>query len=249
MNPKDSKVNRRSFLKLSGSALATGGVGLMISNPAKAACYLDCSINEYNPKDYTKFLNPAAKVAELTESGRKNLSRDRIMQSVLDKIPTADRVEQITSIILKHIDAEERNHVEDTMATLDPNPIFESIPEGAIYQGHKAVQDDYKIRYQGMTRTLHITNLTVDTNGAFAEMLWEGQQVDTYKGFKPVENAKKFFLPMIVYYEVTSQGLIKRESVYYDQYLGLLSLELIPDILKNSLDMLALNKGLIFRKF
>jgi hypothetical protein len=247
-NSKKSKMNRRSFFKKSSAALAAGGVGLMISNKANALCHLSCSIDKYDSKDVTKFLNPDANVADLTVSARKMLSRDRLLGHLLEKIPTPERVEQVFNIVAKHLDAEERRHVQDTMATLDPNPIFESVPEGIIYETHEDVQKDYEIRYDGLTRKLHVTNMVVDSSGAFAEVLWEGQQVSSYKGYAPAKNAKRFFLPMVIYYEVTQQGLIKRESVYYDYYTGLLSLEMIPHIIKEPLTMVQLNNDLVMRK-
>lgn len=215
----------------------------MLSNPAQANIF-----GTAQRDDYSKFLNPKANVGELTESARQMVSRDKLLQSALDKIPTAERAEQIVKILGQHILAEEAGDTSATMATMDPNPVFESLAEGKIYSGHQSVAEDYARRYYGLTRKLHITNLTIDKKGAFAEMLWEGLQVNTYKEINPVSNPKKFFIPMVVYYEVTEQGLIKRESVYYDQYLGALSLEIIPDVLASKLQLISLNPGLLLRK-
>lgn len=233
--------NRRSFLKTGGIAIAAGGMGLLVNPEATAA-------TKITDENYTKFLNPNPKIGELTESARQMVSRDKLLSSILDKLPTAERAEQIYNVLAAHIIAEEAGDTEATMATMEKDPVFESLPEGKTYRGHKSVADDYSIRYSGLTRKLHITNLTVDSKGAFAEMLWEGFQKDTYKGVKPVKNGKRFFIPMVVYYEVSNRGLIQRESVYYDQYLGALSLELIPDILSNKLQLLRLNPGLFFRR-
>lgn len=236
----NTNQDRRTFLKSGGIAIAASGVGLLLNSESVAA----------TPKqeNYTKFLNPNPNLGELTESARQMVSRDKLLSSVLEKLPTAERAEQIYNVLAAHILAEEAGDTDATMATMDKNPVFESLPEGKIYQGHQSVADDYARRYYGLTRKLHITNLTVDSKGAFAEMLWEGYQKNTYVGVKPVKNAKRFFIPMVVYYEVTNEGLIKRESVYYDQYLGALSLELIPDILSSKLQLIRLNPGLLFRR-
>jgi hypothetical protein len=195
-----------------------------------------------------KFLDPNANIGELTESARQMVSRDRLLNSILTKLPTPERAEQIFNIIAKHVQAEEAGDTQATMETLVPEPIFESLPEGKSYRGHQSVSEDYARRYFGLTRKLHITNMNVDAKGAYVEMLWEGHQKNTYHGIKPVSNPKKFFLPMVVYYEVSNDGLIQRESVYYDQYLGTLSLEIIPDILSSPIRMLQLNPLLIFRR-
>jgi len=175
-------------------------------------------------------------------------TRNQLLKSILEKIPAPERASQIVDIVQKHIIAEENQDLDATMATLSREPIFESIPDGKTFYGHRSVADDYAIRYSGLTRKLHITNMTVDSKGAYAEMLWEGKQVGTYKNIKPVTNPKKFYLPMIVYYEVDDDGLIMRESVYYDQYLATLSLEIIPDIIHSKFRLIELNPRLIFRK-
>jgi hypothetical protein len=237
---QNSDITRRAFLEL--GTFAVSATTIVAATPAAIAG--ESPVFE----DYTKFLDPRAKVGDLTESARKMVSRDHLLQSVLDKIPTPERVEQIHSILVKHIEAEEAGDTDATMATMDREPVFESIVEGKTYRGHQNVAEDYARRYHGLTRKLHITNLTVDVHGACAEMLWEGVQKDNYRGFAPVSHPKKFFIPMVVYYEVNPEGLIRRESVYYDQYLGALSLEVFPDILKSKVNLLRLNPGLIFRK-
>jgi hypothetical protein len=134
------------------------------------------------------------------------------------------------------------------MATMAADPTFENMPEGKSYRGHQSVAEDYARRYSGLTRKLHLTNINVDSKGAFAEMLWEGVQKGVYHEVKPVSNATRFFIPMVVYYEVNDDGLIVRESVYYDQYLGALSLKILPDVLQNKFQLITLNPSLIFRK-
>lgn len=94
----------------------------------------------------------------------------------------------------------------------------------------------------------HVTNLVVDKNGCFAELMWEGTQKGSIKGFKPPKSRPKIYLPVAVYYAVNDAGLIARETVYYDQYLMMLNLDLIPDIANRSMTLTLLNPGLITRK-
>lgn len=245
-NDKQS-LDRRSFLKTGGIALGAGSAALLLGQGANAATR---SIASDAPLEgaYKKFLNPKADIGTLTESAKQMVSRNQLLDKILANIPTPERAQQIFSILAKHIEAEEAGDTEATMATMTKAPIFESMPEGVSYVGHQNVMEDYARRYSGLTRKLHITNIVVDNNGASAEMIWEGFQKGSYKGLKPAKNNTKFFIPMVVYYEVSNDGLIQRESVYYDQYLGSLSLEILPDVLSHKAALVAINPKLLLRK-
>lgn len=242
---KSQELSRREFLKAGG---LTGSIALTVAGSALLSSNSLATEGSSSQDSYLKFLNPSLGVGELTESAKTMRSRDELLQSVLNSIPTPERVEQIHNILIKHIHAEEAADLDATMATLEKEPVFESMSEGKIYRGHQSVAEDYARRYYGLTRKLHITNLSVNKDGAFAEVIWEGLHKNTYKGIKPVKNAKVFNIPMVIYYEVSARGLIQRESVYYDQYLGALSLDIIPDILSSKLQLMRLNPLLLFRR-
>lgn len=237
-------MDRRHFLK--GSSLAFAGSTFGLS-AAKAAVGVQTS-SASTSMDYHKYLG-AKDIHKTTLSSMKNLQRDEILENALARIPTRERAEQIYKTVMTHIIAEEQNDVETTMSTMIENPVFEDVPAGTIIQGHKNIAVDYAARFKSFpSMKRHITSFMVDAKGVFVELVWEGYQKDSVKGIKPPLNARKFVLPVAAYFDVNDAGLIERESAYYDQYIGLLGLDILPDVMAHKSVLLVLNPGLILRQ-
>lgn len=230
-------ISRRKFLGQLGTASVVAGAITTVKPTAAMAL----------GKPQSKYYN-APTLDGITVSKKMNLKRSDLTDFILDRIPAEDRAEQILNTVVTHIEAEEKNDVEATMKTMIANPVFEDIPAGVVLQGHQSIAKDYLERFASFpSMKRHITNAMVDKNGCFMELLWEGYQKGSKRGVKPTKNPPKFVLPVSVYFEVNEMGLITRETAYYDQYLGMLSLELIPDILNNKALLLMLNPGLALR--
>ena len=240
-------MDRRHFLKTSGfTTLAVASAGISI----KPSGALGDSLKSSEPNNLTwKRYNSRNALNSLTIAASKLPDRSQLLDLAMANIPTPDRVEQIYKTIMAHTIAEENNDLDTTMATMVDQPIYEDVASGKTFVGHQDVLADYRAKYASFPMMKrHVTNVMVDKNGCFAELMWEGQQVGPVKGIKAPKNRPKIYLPVSVYYEVNEQGKIARETVYYDQYLMMLNLDLIPDIANNQLTLALLNPGLILRK-
>ncbi|AFY00821.1 nuclear transport factor 2 family protein [Bdellovibrio bacteriovorus] len=236
-------MDRRTFLKNAGIA-AAAGTAMSVNGNAFAMARKP---TPPTGNDYRKYLQ-AKDISKTTLSAMKKIQREEILDLALKRIPTPDRVEQIFETVMTHIVAEEQNDVEMTMSTMIENPVFEDVAAGAIIQGHKNIAADYAGRFNSfpsMKRT--ITNFMVDAQGVWVELIWEGYQRDSVKGVKPPKNVEKFVLPVAAYFDVNEQGLISRETAYYDQYLGLVNLDILPDVINNKALLLLVNPGLVTR--
>lgn len=229
-------MKRREFLSRVGASSVVAGA--IVAGPTRALAF---------GKPKSKYYD-AARIDNLTVSSQMKLKRSELSDFVQSRLPTAERADQILQTVMTHLEAEEQNDIETTMSTMVTNPIFEDIPAGVILEGHQPIAQDYLERFASFpSMKRHVTNIMVDKNGAFMELIWEGYQKGPKRGVKPTAHPPKFVLPVSVYFDVNEEGLITRESAYYDQYLGMLNMELIPDILNNKALLLMLNPGLAFR--
>jgi steroid delta-isomerase-like uncharacterized protein len=186
---------------------------------------------------------------DLTLSMSQMPPRDQLLQQALDRVPSAARIQQIHDVVMAHTVAEETGDLDATMATLVDNPIYEDVASGKTYRGHQDVLDDYRSKYKSFpSMKRHVAQMMIDKNGCFAELMWEGRQEGAVQGIKPPKNRPKIYLPVSVYWEVNDDGKIVRETVYYDQYLMLLNLDILPDIVNKPMALALLNPGLILRK-
>lgn len=236
-------MNRRDFISKSLSTAS------LVSIAGAATSSLPSMALAKGPSShsYAKYTN-VKNVWDLTQSSQKRISRDRLVEQARNSIPSEERAIQITETVIEHIIAEEVNDVERTLATMVENPIFEDIPAGVTLQGHKDVAADYAARYVSFpSMKRHITNIMVDNNGCFTELIWEGVQKGSVRGVKPSRHPRKIYMPVLAYFEVNEQGLISRETAYYDQYIAMLNMDLIPDFLNKKFFLLMMNPGLVAR--
>jgi hypothetical protein len=237
-------ATRREFLKdasnlslLAGTMLLSGENGFA-GAPARGRT--NATWDRYN------FSKP---LTSLTEAAKAIPAREELLENALRNIPSEDRVKQIHDTVITHLIAEETADVDLTMSTLVEKPIYEDIASGKTIVGHQDVMDDYRKKYESFpAMTRHLTNFMVDKNGCFVELLWEGKQEGPIQGITPPKNRPKIYLPVTVYFQVNEMGKISRETVYYDQYLMFLNLDLIPDIANKPLVLALLNPGLIGRR-
>ena len=236
-------MNRRDFISKS---LSTAGI-VSVASAASTALPSMALASGPSSNSRNKYTN-VSDVGALTQSSQKRLKRTAILEQVRNSIPSQERALQITETAIEHIIAEEKNDVERTLATMVENPIFEDIPAGVTLTGHKDIAADYAARYVSFpSMKRHITNIMVDNKGCFAELIWEGVQKGSVRGVKPPKHTRTIYMPVLVYFEINEQGLITRETAYYDQYIAMLNMDLIPDFLNKKAFLLMMNPGLITR--
>jgi steroid delta-isomerase-like uncharacterized protein len=238
-------MDRRNFLKYSGvGALGIAGSGLINAALPSVANAGGGEMNE----TWSRY-NFSNRFDSLTIAAKEMPRREDLLKRAMQRIPSQDRIEQIHNIVVAHTAAEENNDVDTTMATMIEKPIYEDVASGKTFIGHQDVMEDYRQRFQAFpSMKRHVTNMMVDSEGCFIEIIWEGEQKGVVKGLKPSANRPKLYLPVSVYYAVNHDGKIERETVYYDQYLMMLNLEIIPDIANKPVTLAMLNPGLVRRK-
>lgn len=236
-------MERREFLKV--SSLGAWSVVSMKANASSVTTMSNAQPTNltWRRYNYSNVLN------SLTLSSGKMPSRDQLLEMAMNNIPSPERVQQIHDVVMAHTIAEETADLDATMATLVDKPIYEDVASGKTFVGHQDVMDDYRTKYKAFpSMARHVTNMAIDKNGCFAELVWEGAQKGSIQGLKPPTNRPKIYLPVTVYWEVNEEGKIARETVYYDQYLMLLNLDIIPDIVNKPLTLMFLNPGLMLRR-
>lgn len=239
------KMNRRHFLKNSG----LGTMGVLSASAAVITTPLLGHASNAPINQTWKRYNGSNYLNNLTISASQMPKRDEWLRKLEDSIPTKERLQQIHSVVIRHTVAEEEGNLDETMATLTDKPIFEDVASGKTTVGHKDVFNDYKERYSAFPNMQrHITNMMIDNNGCFVELMWEGHQAGPIRGLSAPKNRPKIYLPNTVYFSVTEEGKISRETVYYDQYLMAMNVDIIPDIMNNPLQLAFLNPGIIARK-
>lgn len=147
--------------------------------------------------------------------------------------PSEKRRAQVRDIIVEHVDAENARDMARTLATYAPNCVFDDVPTRVLFEGKKAIADSYLERFEAFPNLERIiTRMTVDDNGGVVEITMRGPQEKVYRGFPPPRPGTPQELKIVAHFEVDDNGLITRETAYYDQLAAVISLGALPDITK-----------------
>lgn len=146
--------------------------------------------------------------------------------------PAERRRAQVRDIIVEHVDAENARDMERTLATYAKGCVFDDVPTRVLFEGKKAIADSYLERFEAYPNLERIiTRITVDDNGGVVEITMRGPQEKVYRGFPP-RGGEPQELKIVAHFEVDADGLITRETAYYDQLAAVISLGALPDITK-----------------
>lgn len=136
---------------------------------------------------------------------------------------------QVRDIVVEHVDAENAADMSRVMATYAQECVFDDVPTSTLFAGKDAIAASYQERFDAfpdLQRT--ITRLTVDDDGAVAEIVMRGAQRRTYRGFPATDEVHE--LAIVGHFEVDGAGLIRRETAYYDQLAAAVAFGALPDL-------------------
>jgi len=144
--------------------------------------------------------------------------------------PSGQRRAHVRDIIVEHVDAENAPDMVRTLATYSEDCVFDDVPTGVVFKGKQAIAASYQERFDAYPRLERIiTRMTVDDHSGVVEITMRGRQEKPYRGFPPRANASPE-LKIIGHFEINKDGLISRETAYYDQLAAAIQLGALPDI-------------------
>jgi len=137
--------------------------------------------------------------------------------------------ETVQSIVLEHVEAENAGDMDRVMRTYADGAVFEDVPQSRLFEGKEAIAASYQERFDAfpaMVRT--VDRLTTGDAGAVTEITMSGEQTGIYAGLPPRPGTQK--LRIAAHFKVNEEGLITRETVYYDALTVAVDLGVLPDL-------------------
>jgi steroid delta-isomerase-like uncharacterized protein len=136
----------------------------------------------------------------------------------------------VRDLIVEHVDAENARDMERTLATYSENCVFDDVPTAVLFKGKQSIADSYLERFESYPNLERIiTRMTIDDNSGVVEIIMRGPQEKPYRGFPPRRGGESE-LKIVGHFEVNDEGLITRETAYYDQLAAAVQLGVLPDI-------------------
>jgi steroid delta-isomerase-like uncharacterized protein len=118
-------------------------------------------------------------------------------------------------LLLRHLDAENRHHFEDTLATLTPDCVFEDRALGERFEGHCGATAYYRMWWEALDTEVTPERLhLVEPAIAVAETTWRGTHSGAFLGVAPT--GRSIAVPVILVAELRD-GLMSGERIYWDR--------------------------------
>jgi len=137
--------------------------------------------------------------------------------------------ETIEKIVIEHVEAENANDMPRVMRTYVEGAVFEDVPQGVLFEGKETIAASYQERFDAfpdMVRT--IDRMTTGDEGAVTEITMRGVQKGVYRGLPPRPEIQS--VRIAAHFSVNPEGLITRETVYYDALTVAVDLGVLPDL-------------------
>jgi steroid delta-isomerase-like uncharacterized protein len=136
----------------------------------------------------------------------------------------------VQDIIVAHVDAENARDMDRTLATYSEDCVFDDVPTSVLFEGKAAIAASYQERFDAYPRLERIiTRMTIDDQSGVVEITMRGPQEKPYRGFPPRDD-RVSELKIVGHFEIDKDGLIRRETAYYDRLTAAIQLGALPDI-------------------
>lgn len=124
-------------------------------------------------------------------------------------ISDADR-----ALLARHLAAENEHRMEDTLATLTPDCVFDDRALGRVWNGHPGARAYYEMWWSGFGATVHTErrHYTVD-GAAIVETHFRGTHVGPFLGVAPT--GRDVDVELAIFIELRD-GLMTGERFYWD---------------------------------
>lgn len=124
---------------------------------------------------------------------------------------------ELQALIQCHLEAENAHRMEDTLATLHPECVFEDVPMQRIFRGHDGAREFYRMGWEGL-RTVVAPGkgdrqMWTDDGTYVAETRFAGVHAGPFLGIPPTGRAVAYRFTVFVTFR---DGLMAGERFYYD---------------------------------
>lgn len=124
---------------------------------------------------------------------------------------------ELQALIRRHVAAETAHRIDDTLATLHPDCVFEDIPMQRIFRGHEGAREYYRMWWEGLriviTPEKDDRRMWTEDGLHVAETRFTGVHAGPFLGIPPTGRTVAFRFAVFVPFR---ESLMAGERFYYD---------------------------------
>ncbi|MBO0792152.1 MAG: ester cyclase [Ktedonobacteraceae bacterium] len=122
--------------------------------------------------------------------------------------------ERCQQLLLTHMQAENAHQMQETLATLTQDCLFEDMALRQIFQGHDGARTYYQTWWDAFSTTAHPERVYyTDQDFAVAEIRFQGTHTGSFLGIEPT--GRKVDIPTAIFVTFRD-GLMAGERMYWD---------------------------------
>jgi steroid delta-isomerase-like uncharacterized protein len=126
----------------------------------------------------------------------------------------ARAIERNQQLVGIHLQAENAHRMEETLATLHPECVFEDLPLGVTYRGREGARQHYRIWWEAFDVTVQgIARHWTTTGDMIAEARYLGHHVGSFYGLEATQRTIDLRFAVFITF---ADGFILGEKFYYD---------------------------------
>lgn len=129
---------------------------------------------------------------------------------------TDSRIE-LQALIRRHVEAENSHRMEETLATIHPDCVFEDVPMQRVFRGHAGAREYYRMWWDSLRIVIAATGddrrMWTEDGLYVAETRFTGEHVGPFLGIPPTGRTVSFRFAVFVPFR---DGLMAGERFYYD---------------------------------
>jgi steroid delta-isomerase-like uncharacterized protein len=119
------------------------------------------------------------------------------------------------ALLDRHLQAENARSMDDTLATLTPDCVFEDLAMGRTYRGHDGAAEHYGLWWEAFAPTVTPERLFWTLDGhAVAETRWRGYHGGKFLAIDAT--GREIDVPVAIFVTFGEDDLMAGERFYYD---------------------------------
>jgi steroid delta-isomerase-like uncharacterized protein len=154
-------------------------------------------IREVKHGESERHADLSAGAADLNERKKEHMSTEAYQQ-----------------LLRSHMRAENAHRMEETLATLTPDCLFEDLALRQVFRGHVGARQYYQTWWEAFSTTAHPEHVYSTNQGfAVAEVRFQGTHTGSFLGIKPT--GREVDIPTAIFVAFRD-GLMAGERMYWD---------------------------------